>query len=256
MSRMIFLSFFLTLLLASCTSTPTPTRIAMPIMTPTITEEVKIDDAPTESSSNISETPTFAVPSHIPTIIVTQEPEVGIMGENEAIRLAEETLSESLNVDLDQIEVVFVTKIDWPDASLGCPQKGMFYAQVIIPGYKVILKVDEDQYDIHVGEGHAVICVSGQPLGETIPDIDISAAVRMSKLAQQDLARRLEVSEEDIKVNWIKPKTWTDTSLGCPEPGKDYTQVETQGYQIELEYQGDRYTYHTDMENEILCDSP
>ncbi|MEO6197803.1 MAG: hypothetical protein ABIP58_06805, partial [Dehalococcoidia bacterium] len=38
---------------------------------------------------------------------------------------------------------------DWPDTSLGNPQGEMFYAQVITPGYKIILEAGGSQYEYH-----------------------------------------------------------------------------------------------------------
>ena len=38
---------------------------------------------------------------------------------------------------------------EWPDTSLGNPQGEMFYAQVITPGYKIILEAGGAQYEYH-----------------------------------------------------------------------------------------------------------
>ena len=38
---------------------------------------------------------------------------------------------------------------DWPDTSLGNAQPGMFYAQVITPGYKIILEAGGAKYEYH-----------------------------------------------------------------------------------------------------------
>jgi len=39
--------------------------------------------------------------------------------------------------------------VEWPDASLGNPQPGMVYAQVVTPGYKIILSARGQQYEYH-----------------------------------------------------------------------------------------------------------
>jgi hypothetical protein len=89
---------------------------------------------------------------------LTPEIRINRMENHEAITLAKKTLSEELGVGMEDIEVVSNTSINWPDTSLGCPKIGMMYAQVITPGYKVILQVEEKQYDVHVGDSRAVIC--------------------------------------------------------------------------------------------------
>lgn len=40
----------------------------------------------------------------------------------------------------DKIEVIEVTPITWPDASLGMPEIGRMYAQVLTPGHRIILR--------------------------------------------------------------------------------------------------------------------
>jgi hypothetical protein len=251
-TRYLILSILILTLLVGCT--PAEMRTSSP---DTPTDPSITDPDPTATSkspSSADPTPTITFPTNIPTIIVTQEPETGLTMEDNAVMLSKEALADELGISTDQIEVEFITKIDWPDASLGCPQKGMSYAQMIVPGFKIILKVGDDLYNVHVGEGRAVICQGGQPFGKQSTSIDIPTAAQMGKLAQQDLADQLAVPEDEVKVNWIKPQTWPDASLGCPEAGTDYAQVETEGFEIELESKGETYTYHSDMEQVVPCD--
>jgi len=81
-----------------------------------------------------------------------------------AVALAKKQLSAALDVTVDTIELDKAEAVDWPDTSLGCREKGKMYAQMITPGYKVLLKVDEKTYAVHVGAGRAVVC---PPLGKT-----------------------------------------------------------------------------------------
>ena len=70
--------------------------------------------------------------------------------------------------ELDVDEVAFMLEssemVDWSDASLGCPQEGMGYAQVITPGYKLILDHAGASYAVHTNSdgSHMVICRGGQ----------------------------------------------------------------------------------------------
>jgi hypothetical protein len=47
---------------------------------------------------------------------------------------------------------------DWPDASLGCPQPGMNYSQVVTPGYLIVLRSGSRALEYHSGGHHAVYC--------------------------------------------------------------------------------------------------
>jgi len=68
---------------------------------------------------------------------VTREAAIGLV----ATDLAHRTGAEPILVSAEPVE--------WPDTSLGNPQPGMFYAQVITPGYKIILEADSHQYEYH-----------------------------------------------------------------------------------------------------------
>lgn len=65
-------------------------------------------------------------------------------------------LAARLGVDPATIEVVSVEEVDWPDASIGCPQPGMSYAQVIVNGTKIVLSVDGTEYAYHQGGSREV----------------------------------------------------------------------------------------------------
>ncbi|MER7558068.1 hypothetical protein ABTZ46_14075 [Nocardioides sp. NPDC126508] len=59
-----------------------------------------------------------------------------------------------------------------------------------------------------------------------------------------DLAERQGVKSEQITVVSNDKVTWRDGSLGCPEPGKMYTMVLTDGVRVVLEAAGKTYEYH------------
>src|SRR5215475_7566537 len=44
-----------------------------------------------------------------------------------------------LSVSRDTLRVGQVQPRDWPDASLGCPQPGQLYSQVVTPGFLVTI---------------------------------------------------------------------------------------------------------------------
>jgi len=68
------------------------------------------------------------------------------------------------------------------------------------------------------------------------------------ELAKADLAQRLGVGLDEIKVRSVEEAVFSDASLGVPEPGKVYAQVITPGYIIELTVAGQAYRYHASDE--------
>ena len=55
---------------------------------------------------------------------------------------------------------------EWSDGSLGCPQDGMMYAQVITPGFKMTFSDGTKTYTVHTNEtgDQIVICDKGKPM--------------------------------------------------------------------------------------------
>ncbi|HSB86082.1 MAG TPA: hypothetical protein VLD86_07240 [Ilumatobacteraceae bacterium] len=67
------------------------------------------------------------------------------------IDIAVGDLAQRLSVGVDQIEVISATLKEWPDASLGCPQPGMQYAQVMTDGALIVLSSGGKSYNYHAG---------------------------------------------------------------------------------------------------------
>ena len=72
-----------------------------------------------------------------------------------------------------------------------------------------------------------------------------------------DLATRIAVPETEIEVVAEESVTWPDGGLGCPEPGKSYTQALVQGGRIVLGYGEKVYVYHYgDNTQPFFCKNP
>jgi hypothetical protein len=75
-------------------------------------------------------------------------------------------------------------------------------------------------------------------------DVDPSLQGQVDQ-ATADLAKRLSVDESTISTVSASAVTWPDGSLGCPQPGMNYTQVTVDGVLIELAVDGTTYSYHS-----------
>ena len=76
---------------------------------------------------------------------------------------ARELLADEDGVDKGALTLVSSESVSWPDASLGCPQEGFGYAQVITPGYKFVFTLGDTSYAVHTNEdgSHLVHCDGG-----------------------------------------------------------------------------------------------
>lgn len=168
---------------------------------------------------------------------------------------AQQDLAARLEVPADQIRLVSVEAVEWPDTSLGCPEPGMNYAQVIVPGYLIVLEAGGKQYEYHTGDGNIILCqdTAGEDAEPTELPLEAAALVQS---AREDLSQRIGVPEDQMTVQLVEAVEWRDTSLGCPEPGMQYLQVITPGYRIQLVVDGQVYEYHTDDERAVYCEPP
>jgi hypothetical protein len=89
----------------------------------------------------------------------------------QAILLAREDLARRLDLAPEAIRLVSVEAVEWSDASLGCPQPGMMYAQVIPPGFLVVLEAVGQTYGYHTDTGRLVVLCGedGLPVYPLIP---------------------------------------------------------------------------------------
>lgn len=159
---------------ASCASSTAsePTSSATPTMTsaaiPTVARSSGTPTAAAISPTTVrTSTPTTTPPrpsaTQTPRPIMSASPTTGATPvggtpmTNAAVAQARQDLSSRLSVQESQISVERVEEVDWRDSSLGCPQPGQMYAQVITPGYRIVLRVKDQTYEYHADRGNRVI---------------------------------------------------------------------------------------------------
>ncbi len=95
---------------------------------------------------------------------------------------------------------------------------------------------------------------ASQPTGSPGTPEPIGGVVEVAKA---DLAKRLGVGAGEVTVVSSTEVTWSDGSLGCPEPGMNYTQALVEGTRVILEAGGKQYHYHSaGTRPPFLCANP
>ncbi len=89
-------------------------------------------------------------------------------GAEPLVKLAKADLARRLGISPDEIETQSVEQTEFPDASLGVPEPGQSYAQVITPGYIIKLTVEGQVYEYHAG-GDRVVAVPAPAEGQRPP---------------------------------------------------------------------------------------
>lgn len=75
-------------------------------------------------------------------------------------------------VSTDEVEVVSHADVVWSDGSVGCPQPGMMYAQALVPGRLLVLKVGDELASYHSAGAGFSYCAD--PIPPLPPEADQS----------------------------------------------------------------------------------
>lgn len=157
------------------------------------------------------------------------------------VQKAIERLAKVADVTVADIEVVSCEFVQWPDMSLGAPRPGYSYAQVITGGYKVVLAARGRRYEYHTDTRNRVVLARAGAA-----TVEGAAAVAVSLPEAKccaDLAKRLNVKPEEVRIEKTEAATFLDGSLGFPRPGEVYTKAITKGQRLTLVCRDLRYLY-------------
>jgi hypothetical protein len=76
-----------------------------------------------------------------------------------AVDAALQAAAAQLGTSRDQLQVAQVQPQQFNDASLGCPQAGELYSQIVTPGFVVVITGGGHQLEYHADmRGHTVLC--------------------------------------------------------------------------------------------------
>ncbi len=90
----------------------------------------------------------------------------------------------------------------------------------------------------------------GAPTGQQVSTTAIPREVRHAVVA--DAAKRFNVAESAVVLTRAEQVTWPDGSLGCPQPGRMYTQMLVAGFRVAAKTTEGELTYHTDARGNIV----
>jgi hypothetical protein len=76
------------------------------------------------------------------------------------VNLAKNDLAQRLSVDINNIITVRLDDVNFSDTSLGLSKPGEMYAQVITPGYIIVLEVNNKYYRYHTDKSSVVVFVT------------------------------------------------------------------------------------------------
>ena len=80
------------------------------------------------------------------------------------------------------------------------------------------------------------------PAGET-PPVQGNVPQGILDPILKEAAALAKVAREQLVIVRAEPVVWNDGSLGCPEPGMEYTQALVNGYWVVIEAAGQSYDF-------------
>lgn len=111
------------------------------------------------------------------------------------------------------------------------------------------------------------LTVTIKPGETTTVDIDIDTGVRSPSQTgnvfipteidtpiRRLIATRLDVDISELALVNSEQAVFPNSALGCPEPGRSYTQAIVPGYNLVYEYAGLRYAYHVSGDGSMQTD--
>ncbi len=242
----------LALVVAACSTaeapTPVPTlTLIPPTITPTLTPVTPTATplglpGPGDLVTPITDSRTLLVPDRAQPLL----------------QLALADLADRLTIAEDDIQVVRLETAVWTSIDLGCGAENLpGFANLEIDGFRFVLRVANENYEYHADTRTSVrLCENSDQIagrtGNLLLDTDPIAA-EMVALARRRLATELGLASRRIQLVDAVAYTWSDSSLGCPQPGVDYPPISIDGYRIVLEAGDQPYIFHTDSTQLIAC---
>lgn len=232
------------------TQTPVPTAVLIPAE-PTATH-TRVP--PTATLPDLPGPADVARTATAKAIRESDEPELTAL-----ITAAQADLQTRVDVLPDNLQPARTEAVTWANPDLECGTLRGADAGNSVEGYRLDFIVGEAVYTYHTDQGTtARLCLESK-LYDDNPDLFRQLdpiADSMMQLAQERLARDLDLSPRAVQVVSARPVEWPDTSLGCPQDDIVYEQITVAGYRIVLEVgEDDRTVFHTDFDRLVRCDT-
>lgn len=193
--------------------------------------------------------------------------------------LAIEAVRQQSALPKAKLEVSSLQAVEWPDGSLGCPQPGVMYTQMVTPGFRAIVigtimgtdtatatdtatdtvtaTESNRQFTVHIAHDKAFVCENSQtnaaPKEDSSSDLD-TVLIK----AKQHLANQLNIKEEEILLRSVKELRWlAKEDLNCKALAERIQQGEKfdSGYRLILQTNKQHFIYYSNSELEVApCD--
>ena len=184
--------------------------------------------------------PPAGTPTSVPTVGPTVQPTHIPVDIPPVQRKAIDAAIAAFGQPANQVKLVSIEPVQWPDGCLGVTLPGMMCIKGPVPGFRIILETKGKQYEFHTNLDASMVTPNTGPAVEA-PEA-VVAAVKLI------LAAALGVDPANITLVSAQIIEWPDSCLGVTQPGIACAQIVTPGYIVVLAANGIQYEYHTNSD--------
>ena len=170
--------------------------------------------------------------------------------EDEAVALARRTIAARLSRPMERLTIVSVSRAQWRDSSLGCPERGSVYTPTLTSGFAVRLRDGEQEHVVHVSGGRAVVC-EPQPHTKLSSASMVSASLKAAESVRAALATRLRIEPARVQIDSTFPAG--SKSRPCAAAPAKPTGA---AFVVEAQAEGQTFRYYADGAVTVSCDDP
>lgn len=122
-------------------------------------------------------------------------------------------LANQLGINVNQISVSNITRRDWPDDCLGAAQPGEACAQIVTPGYEILLNAEGDTYEFRSTQDGGIIrlispimiAASYMEFANVVPETPSIRQVQNTKSNGVEVIGGDEISLREFISRWFAP---------------------------------------------------
>jgi hypothetical protein len=109
-----------------------------------------------------------------------------------ALMKARQFLAQQIQVPLEQVSLVSYSQVEWADACLGLSQEGVMCAEVLTPGFQVLLRHQGQDYVVHTDQN------GGTTLLAAVVEVDAGAYFMSWKFEDGAVCEAADLSQEGL----------------------------------------------------------
>jgi hypothetical protein len=151
---------------------------------------------------------------------------------------------DKFGVKADEVQLIKMEPVDWPDSCLGAAQVGEICDTVMTPGYKLQVKIKGKTYELHSDSGQTIRMLAVVPSNPDIPP-----AAEAARLWMMD---QLKIDSSAIRVTKVSEEDWPDGCLGVHKPEIACTSMIVPGYRVTIETGGSSYEIRTSRDGKAI----